>query len=241
MKNTTLLVFSAHAGDFVWRGGGTIAKYIKNGADVHLVVMSYGIRGESNDLWKIEGQTKDGVREARKAEMEKAASILGVKNLEQWDWDDYHMYIDDNRLDRMVRKIREIRPDHILTHAEGDAFNADHELVSRKVFEASVLANSAGVQIEGLPHTKQQRIFGFEPHQTEISSFAPEVIIDITETYDLKRQAMECFQAQKHLIQYYSDRAFMRGNHARRCSGNQDYRYAESFTRRFPYVGGEFV
>lgn len=52
---------------------------------------------------------------------------------------------------------------------------------------------------------------------------------------------MQVFKAQKHLIDYYTDRAKMRGNHARRCSGNNQYKYAETFSRFFPYVGGELV
>ena len=45
MQDERLLVVSAHAADFVWRAGGTIAKYVKNGAQVHLVVLSVGVRG----------------------------------------------------------------------------------------------------------------------------------------------------------------------------------------------------
>jgi LmbE family N-acetylglucosaminyl deacetylase len=36
----SMLVVSAHAADYVWRSGGTIAKYIAEGADVHVVVLS---------------------------------------------------------------------------------------------------------------------------------------------------------------------------------------------------------
>ena len=36
-EHINLLVVSAHAADFVWRSGGTIAKYVKHGASVHLV------------------------------------------------------------------------------------------------------------------------------------------------------------------------------------------------------------
>ncbi len=52
---------------------------------------------------------------------------------------------------------------------------------------------------------------------------------------------MACFQAQSHLIQYYTDRAAMRGNHARRLSGNGAIAYAESFSAFFPYAGDGFV
>jgi 4-oxalomesaconate hydratase len=240
-KSVNLLVVSAHAADFVWRAGGTIAKYAKHGSNVALVVLSYGVRGESNDLWNLEGQTVENVKKIRKSEIEIARKHLGVENLELWDFDDYLMEFSLERMDRMIRKIREVKPHFILTHGPKDAFNPDHESVSRFVFEASVLSISNGVRIEGYPTAKQAGIYGFEPHQTEICDFKPEVIIDITETYEQKVAAMQVFKAQKHLIDYYTERAKMRGNHARRCSGNNQYQYAETFSRFFPYAGGELV
>ncbi|TWT01973.1 PIG-L family deacetylase [Planomicrobium sp. CPCC 101079] len=239
-EQTNLLVVSAHAADFVWRGGGTIAKYAKHGAKVHLVILSYGARGESNDLWKIDDQTLENVKNHRKGEIESATKHLGIDNFEIWDFQDYHMTLNEERMERLVRKIREVQPHHILTHGPRDAFNPDHETVSKFVFDAAVLSTSNGVRIEGTQTAKQARIFGFEPHQSEISDFKPEVIIDITETFEQKEAAMNCFKAQKHLIDYYGAKAKLRGNHARRCSGNNEYQYAEAFSRFFPYVGGEF-
>lgn len=240
-QNTNLLIVSAHAADFVWRAGGTIAKYVKHGANVSLVILSYGARGESNDLWKLEGQTLDNVKTIRRGEIEAAAECLGVKNYEIWDYQDYHMDINNDRIDQLVQKIREVKPTDILTHGPKDAFNPDHETVSKFVFDAGVLSTSNGVRLEGTKTAKQARLFGFEPHQSEISDFKPEVIIDITETYEQKEAAMNCFKAQPHLIEYYGWKAKLRGNHARRCSGNNDYKYAEAFSRFFPYVGGEFI
>ncbi|MEB3103837.1 PIG-L deacetylase family protein [Ferviditalea candida] len=240
-SSVNLLVVSAHAADFVWRAGGTIAKYVKHGANVSLVILSYGARGESNDLWNIEGQTMENVKAVRKSEIEAAAKCLGVENYEIWDFEDYHMEITPERMDRLTRKIREVRPHHILTHGPKDAFNPDHEAVSDYVFKASVLSTSNGVRMEGYPTAKQTRLFGFEPHQSEISHFNPDVILDITETYEQKQAAMNCFKAQKHLIEYYGAKALMRGNQARRCSGSNQYQYAEAFSRFLPYVGGEFV
>ncbi|SFL76586.1 4-oxalomesaconate hydratase [Paenibacillus sp. 1_12] len=239
--HVNVLVVSAHAADFVWRSGGTIAKYVKQGANVSLVILSYGVRGESNDLWNVEGQTVDNVKRIRKSEVEAAANHLGVTNMEIWDFDDYHMQITEDRMERLTRKIREVKPHHIITHGPKDAFNPDHEMVSDYVFKASVLSTSNGVQLEGSPTAKQARLFGFEPHQSEISDFKPEVIIDITDVYEQKEAAMNCFKAQQHLIDYYGAKASLRGNHARRCSGNNDYKYAEAFSRFFPYVGGELV
>lgn len=241
IEGKKMLVFSAHAADFVWRAGGTIAKYIDGGADVQVVVLSYGVRGESNDLWKQEGQTVEGVKAIRNSEATAAANALGLKNIEFWDYTDYPMFFDEERLNRIALKIREVRPDIIITHDKTDILNPDHNRTSEAVFQASIMSNSAGVQLGDTKVTKQMRLFGFEPHQTEISNYMPGTMIDITSTYDKKRAAMECFKAQSHLIEYYSQRAFMRGNHARRLSGNNSYRYAETFANFFPVVGGELL
>ncbi|MFL2106632.1 PIG-L deacetylase family protein [Desemzia sp. FAM 23991] len=99
---------------------------------------------------------------------------------------DYHLSVIGQDKERMLHKIREVQPYVILTHGPKDAFNPDHELVSNFVFEASVLSTSNGVRLEDMKRSKQSSIFGFEPHQAEISDFKPEVIIDITETYEQK-------------------------------------------------------
>lgn len=241
MKKKKMLVVSAHAADFVWRAGGAIARYIEMGHDVYVIVLSYGIRGESNHLWKEEGQTYENVKSIRDQESRKAAEILGIEHIEYWDYEDYPMIFDRERLDCLAKRIREIRPDLILTHDKYDAFNPDHNRVCKAVYESSVMANSAGVLLDGTKNTSPMRFYGFEPHQTELSQYVPGMILDITPAYEKKVAAMKCFEAQHHLIEYYTQRAFLRGNHARRISGDQSCKYAESFSQFFPNVGTEFV
>lgn len=239
IKDKKLLVVSAHAADYVWRAGGTVAKYLQNGASVKVVVMSYGVRGESNDLWKQEGATAESVKTARAAETNAAAKILGVSDIEFWDMEDYPLVFTTALEDRMVRVMRAFQPDIIITHDKFDVLNPDHNQASDFVFRCSIMSNSSGVRIDGTKATKQMRLFGFEPHQTELSRFVPGSFIDITPSYDQKVEAMKCFKAQGHLIEYYTQRAFLRGNHARRISGNNAYKYAESFANFFPVVGEE--
>lgn len=241
MSTKKLLVISAHAADFVWRAGGTIASYIDQGAEVKVIVLSFGVRGESNHLWKTEGQTKENVTAIRLAEAGAAAKILGIKDIEYWDFEDYPMELGRDRLDRLATAIRRFRPDVVLTHGPKDAFNPDHEKVADTVFQACVISTSSGAQLEGLKACKQMGIFGFEPHQTEISDFKPGTFIDISAAFERKKEAMACFKAQKHLIEYYTMRGLMRGNHARRISGNEEYVAAECFSNFFPTVAKEFV
>ncbi len=245
IEGKNVLVVSAHAADYVWRSGGTIAKYIKHGANVHVVVLSFGVRGESEAQWKKEGATYESVKQNRLEETSKAAEILGIQHIEYWDLQDYPMQpcLTEEVHDRMVAKIREVRPDIIITHDRNgkDILNPDHNVVSEFVFECSIHANAIGIAMENLPHTKQMRLFGFEPHQTELSQFFPNELVDITEVFEQKVAAMQCFQAQHHLIQYYTERANLRGNHLRRISGKQAYKYGEAFSNFFPIAGDELV
>ena len=188
IEGKKVLVVSAHAADYVWRSGGTIAKYIKHGAEVHVIVLSFGVRGESNDLWKKDGATYESVKAERFAETQAAAKILGIEHIEFWDLPDYPMApaLNEETRIRLVKKIREVAPNIIITHDKNgeDILNPDHNAVSRFVFECSIQANSNGVRIEGTRTTKQMRLFGFEPHQTELSKFVPNQLIDISEVYE---------------------------------------------------------
>ena len=236
-----MLVISAHPADFVWRAGGTIASYIEQGHKVKIIVLSYGVRGESADLWKRENQTYESVAATRSEESKTAANILGVQDVEYWGYQDYPITFDSERLYRLMLEIRKFNPDIILTHDKSDAFNPDHNDVSEAVHRCVVQARSIGIRCEGVANIKQPAIYGFEPHQTEISGFTPMMFIDITDSYDKKLEAMKCFKSQSHLIEYYAQRAAMRGDHARHFYGGGNCKYAESFSRFFPSFNKEFV
>jgi len=238
MSKLDLLVISAHAADYVWRAGGVIASYVERKKTVKVVCLAYGEKGESAELWKS-GKNLDEVKAIRRQESEKAAKTIGVP-IEFWDWGDYPLQVDNDRLMKLMKLIRETNPSVVLTHSRKDPFNIDHETVADAVRKASILSIANGVMPD-ISVANQTKIFGFEHHQSEISEFYPDVIIDITGAFEKKRKAMECFQTQKHLIEYYSMRAEIRGNHARRISGLNRFRYAEAFTRVYPFVGDEFL
>ncbi|MEX0700036.1 MAG: PIG-L family deacetylase, partial [Acidimicrobiia bacterium] len=86
-------------------------------------------------------------------------------------------------------------------------------------------------------------LFLFEPHQTEYSGFMPDVLLDITEVWDRKLEAMHCMEGQQHLWDYYTDVAIRRGAQAGRNSGPNlglvaDTK-AEAYQRVYPQVATE--
>src|SRR5690348_1362091 len=96
----TLLVVTAHPGDFVWRAGGAIALHAKAGWRAHITCLSFGERGESQGAWRQPGATLEGVKAGRKAEAEKAAGVLGAA-IEFFDAGDYPLGLTPALMERM--------------------------------------------------------------------------------------------------------------------------------------------
>jgi 4-oxalomesaconate hydratase len=240
MSRESILVVSAHVADFVWRAGGAIALYASRGDDVTVVCLSYGERGESARYWR-QGMTLEEVKKARHGEGAAAAEVLGA-NFVAFDADDYPLVETSQLLDRLVALFREVRPTIVLTHTERDPWNRDHEVANSIVTNARIIAQAAGHDPEteaiGAPP-----VFLFEPHQTEYSGFMPDLLLDITEVWERKLEAMQCIEGQEHLWDYYTDVAKRRGVQARRNSGPNlglggDTK-AEAYQRMYPQVATE--
>jgi 4-oxalomesaconate hydratase len=230
-----MLAVGAHAADFLWRAGGTLAATAAAGGEAHVLALSYGERGESGELWKEEGQTIERVKEIRHGEAERAAAALGA-DFRSLDLGDYPLEVSGDGLAALVDVIRELAPDVIVTHTDRDPFNPDHPVAFHAVERARALAAGAGVA-SAFKTVKPPRLFLFEPHQPELCNFIPTTFVDITAVMDRKVAAMEEMKAQAYLATYYTERAGHRGNHARRISGNQEIRQAEAFMRITPEVG----
>jgi 4-oxalomesaconate hydratase len=214
--STSTLVISAHAADFVWRAGGAIALASSRGERVKVVCLSYGERGESAKAWR-EGKTLEEIKELRKGEASAAAEILGAE-IEFYDAGDYPLKETDELVDKLVHVYRDVKPDVVITHPLQDPYNGDHPAAGQMALRARVLAQAIGYPAPGEP-LGAPPVFQFEPHQPEMCGFKPEVLLDITSVFDVKRKAMECMGAQVSLWEYYTDLAKRRGTQLKRNAG----------------------
>jgi len=238
-ERSPVLVFSAHAADFVWRAGGAIALYASRGHRVRILCLSYGERGESPGAWKQPGMTIERVREIRRAESERAAELLGAE-VRFLDAGDYPLRASDSLVETLVGEYRSVRPGLVLTHSHDDPYNPDHPMASRLSLDARVYAQAEGYPLPG-PALGAPPVCMFEPHQPEQCGFTPDVLLDVTPVWDRKRAAMDSMQAQQHLVEYYSDLSRRRGTQAVRNSGRRDIVHAEAYQRVFPQVASELA
>ncbi|MBP2437356.1 PIG-L deacetylase family protein [Microbacterium amylolyticum] len=88
-------------------------------------------------------------------------------------------------------------------------------------------------------------VFFFEPHQPEQCDFRPHVLLDITSSFETKREAMECLPAQKHMWEYYTQLAIRRGVQLRRNAGPNlglpHNTMGEAYMRHLPQVTSELA
>jgi 4-oxalomesaconate hydratase len=235
----TLLVFSAHAADFVWRAGGAIALYASRGWRARILCLSFGERGESPGAWKQPEMTIERVKEIRRAESERAAGLLGAE-VRFLDAGDYPLRGNDALVEALVQEYRTCRPAVVLTHSHDDPYNPDHPMASRLSLDARVFAQAEGYPLPGSA-LGAPPVFMFEPHQPELCGFKPDVLLDVTGVWEQKRAAMESMGVQQHLVEYYSDLGRRRGTQAVRNSGRKGIVHAEAYQRVFPQVAAELT
>jgi 4-oxalomesaconate hydratase len=229
-----LLVIGAHSADFVWRAAGTIALVTSQGGSATVIALSYGERGESGELWKEPDQTVENVKRIRHQQASAAAAIVGAA-FRCLDLGDYPLNITDAALEELVKLLRDLQPDILMTHTPKDPFNPDHPVACQTVQKARLLASGTGVA-SAFERITPPDLYFFEPHQPELCEFEPNTFVDITSVMEHKRQAMAVMAAQSYLQSYYAELASRRGNHARRISGMGEVKFAEALQRTLPWV-----
>lgn len=230
----TALVVSAHSADFVWRAGGAIALHAAQGWQVTVVCLSFGERGESAKLWRQPGMTPERVKSERQAEAERAATTLGVHDIQFWNLGDYPLALDQAALFRLVDLYRALHPRCVLTHSREDPYNHDHPATTELAQHARILAQAHGHN-PGQPVLGAPPVYLFEPHQPEQCNWRPDLLLDISAVWPRKRAAIECMAGQEHLWEYYTRVALQRGAQAARNS-DRPVTHGEGYASVFPRV-----
>lgn len=110
LKPSVVLGVAAHPDDLEFGSAGSIAKWVANGAVAYYLILTNGNKGsEDHSL------TNDQLRDIRRAEQRNAAKILGVKEVFFCDWDDGALAPSLEVKRDIVRIIRQVKPDTVIT------------------------------------------------------------------------------------------------------------------------------
>ncbi len=185
------LIIAAHPDDEVLGCGGSIAKWVKDGHEVHVLIMAEG--STSRDKHRDRASRKETLSILAQS-AKRAAEILGVETIELLDYPDNRM--DSVDLLDVVKTIEDytekLKPDVVITHHAGD-LNIDHQIIHHAVITAC----------RPQPEQTVKRILSFEvPSATEWQSstvfnhFVPNWFENISETLELKIKALKAYKSE---------------------------------------------
>lgn len=185
----------AHPDDIEYAAGGTAAKWANKGSIIHFLIVTNGC-GSSQSL------SQEKTEKLRKTEQFNAARIIGAETVTFLDYRDGEVVPDINLRKAIVKKIRELRPNVIVTSDPepiiiSDTYigHPDHRAVSLATVEASFPApKSPNIFPE---HLKE----GFKTHKPDfIYISAPKnnrnLFINIENTLDIKINSLLAHKSQ---------------------------------------------
>jgi LmbE family N-acetylglucosaminyl deacetylase len=217
-----VLAIGCHPDDIEVSCAGTLAKYVKEGHHVTVCHVCNGNLGHSVIMPEV-------LREIRAKEAKDAGELAGIKVM-SCDIDDINIYDSKQHRDKVVKVIRIVKPDVIITHSPND-YMPDHIAVSKLVFDASFACSVPHYEMQLGEPTKVVPIYYMDTLAGV--DFQPTEYVDITETIDLKLQMLECHISQLKWMRDHDDIDF--AEFVKTCArfrGLQcGVQYAEAFTQ----------
>lgn len=181
-----VLAVGAHPDDLEILCGGTLARYVREG---HEVVMCHATRGDRGSF----EHSSEEISRIRAGEAREAATIAGAEHASLELSDGEVNAADPGQRRLVIDLIRDARPDVIITHSEGD-YMADHNEISRLVFDASFLSSLPLLESAKPYHPVVCPLYFMET--VGGIGFTPTEFVDVTETFDTKVRMLEAHGTQ---------------------------------------------
>ncbi|MBK7630312.1 MAG: bacillithiol biosynthesis deacetylase BshB1 [Ignavibacteriales bacterium] len=183
--NLDVLIFGAHPDDAELAMGGTIAKLTKSELKVGIIDLTRGELGTR------------GTAETRQQEAFNAAITLKVAVRENLEIPDGDLKITKENLLKIIVEIRKFKPKIIFAPYFNDR-HPDHidasNLVKRAMFSTGLSKiNSFDKEIPQ-NHYRPEKLY----YYMQTYTFDPTFVVDISDTFDLKMKAVECYSTQFH-------------------------------------------
>jgi LmbE family N-acetylglucosaminyl deacetylase len=218
------MVVTAHPDDSEFGAGGTVAKLVREGKEVTYCILTNGNKGSGD-----RSMTPERLATIREEEQRNAARVLGVEVVDFLGFPDCEL--EDTRVTRLAvtAAIRRRRPDLLIIQnplrtKNLGASHRDHRI-------------AAGIALDCVyPLARDHMAFpelveqGLEPHKVKEVHMMwwedPALVVDISETMDLKLKALACHVSQIKDMAAVEKRVRERGAQLGQPKG---YAYAETF------------
>jgi N-acetylglucosamine malate deacetylase 1 len=182
-----IICFGAHPDDCELQAGGVAAMWAAKGHHVKLVSVTNGDIGH----WREAGGP---LAQRRKAEAEKADSILGVTS-EVLDIHDGELLPTIENRRTITRLIREWKADLVLSPRPND-YHPDHRYTGVLVQDAAYMV-TVPFFCPDVPHLKNNPVFMYYPDSFQKPNpFQPDIAISIDSVITRKLDALDALESQ---------------------------------------------
>lgn len=191
-----ILMIGAHQDDNEFRCGGIAHKYVKLGHEVTFLSMCNGCGG--HHIMNAKETTATRAKESAAV-----AELLGI-TYDVWDIDDCNIVADLPTRKRLIRYIRNINPDLIITHRTND-YHADHRAVAQLVQDASYLLTVPN-ECPDAPAMRYMPVIMYNEDRFKYPPFEADIVLDMDDEIDTKLKI-----ADLNVCQVYEWLPFTRG------------------------------
>ena len=221
------LVIIPHPDDGEGSCGGTVAKWVKEGAEVFYVLCTDGGKGSDD-----REMTPERLANIREAEQLEAASTLGVKEVVLLRHPDGEL--EDTREFRkeLVRAIRRFRPDIVLCpdpYRRSSSWHRDHRIAGQVASDAAFPYARDHLHFQELLTEE-----GLEPFKTGMVLYwAPDVadtFVDVSDSIEAKIGALLCHKSQVSAHPEFDVAQSVR-EWAGQAAEGSGFKYAEAFRK----------
>ena len=178
-----ILAFGAHPDDVEMGCGGTIAKSTSVGKKVGIVDLTRGELGTNGSV------------EIRDKEADEASKILGVSFRMNLEFEDGFIFNNKESQIRIVEVIRHYKPDIVLSNTQIDR-HSDHGKASDLIYEAAFLSGLSKLETKHDGKVQEPWRPRVNLNYQQWNDFKPDVLIDISEFIEVKKEAILAFQSQ---------------------------------------------
>ncbi|MDP2637894.1 MAG: PIG-L deacetylase family protein [Candidatus Levybacteria bacterium] len=233
MKNKIILAVGAHPDDMDFGASGTIAKWVSEGATAYYLICTDGSRGSEDPK-----MTHKKLAATRKEEQLEAAKVLGVKKVFFLNHTDTQLVSDLKLKEQIVRIIRIVRPDTVITmdptfYYSTDFFNG-FGFINHTDHRAAALATMDAcfpLCRDRLTFPEHEKV-GLRSRKVKEVLFTnfekKDFIVDISKTFDRKIKALSLHKSQFSNFKEVEDRVKKR---AKLLGKSKGYKFAENFVK----------
>lgn len=218
---------AAHPDDLDFGASGTFAKWASEGADCYYLICTNGCKGSDDPK-----MTEEKLIKIRREEQRRAGKVLGLKDVFFLDHNDTELVADIGLKKEIVRYIRKLKPDIVVTMDPTFVYSKTRGYVNHTDHRAAGQATLDAVY----PLARDRLTFkelekeGLEPHKTKmlylINFEAGGEVVDISKFVETKKKALLCHKSQisPEGVKWMTERAKQSGK-------DSGYAFAERFVK----------